>query len=182
MRKIEKGLSLISGELGGKIMIAFQDEQGRGREHLRTEDSRAILGRDHQRPWLSKAMDLRTRFLRGRECPLTTWLSRQETGAQCYYPLGLSLLTCSLSFDITSSRKPTLTSRMWVRIFNSDPLPCVLVIGIFTLSYNLFGSLVSHYTIHSIWAKWNLLYLVFPDLAQHLTHGRFSVYVRYIMV
>ena len=89
-------------------------------------------------------MNLRTRFLRGRECPLTTWLSRQETGTQCYYSLGLSLLTCSLSFDITSFRKPTLISQMWVRIFSSDPLPCVLI-GVFTLSYNLFRSLVSYY-------------------------------------
>lgn len=50
MRKTEKGLSLVSRELWGKTMIAFQDETGEGREHLKTEDSGTLLGRDHQGP------------------------------------------------------------------------------------------------------------------------------------
>ena len=54
--------------------------------------------------------------------------------------------------------------------------------SVFTLRYSLFGSLVSYYTIRSIWSKGNLLHPVFPDLARHLTRGRFSVCVQYTMV
>lgn len=70
-------------------------------------------------------------------------------------------MTCSLSLDITSFRKPALISQMWVRLFSSEPLPCVLNRGVFTLTDNCLF-LVSYYTIHSIWPKLNLLYHCVP--------------------
>ena len=51
MRKIEKGLSLISGELWGKIMTAFQDER------QQTPEDRRLRGRVGKGP--SKAVNLK---------------------------------------------------------------------------------------------------------------------------
>lgn len=144
-------------------------------EHLRTED----LGPPGKGNGPPKATNLRTRFLRGWGHQLTTWLSRQETAAWnecslfCAF-LGLSLWTCSLDLDLPSFRKPSQIPQGWVRTLNSEPLRCVLTIGVFTLSYDWMPGLL--HPVHFIWSKPHLFYntSMCPHQAQHLVHGKFS--------